>query len=109
MERVSNCKKVWKWYIFIVRLKWDLKKRQLVLKKRKIDFVELDALLDSPYVEDRRSDDPDQYRIVGLAGGRVLTFIVEYREDELGEFLQVVTAWKSTKQEINTYEQETKS
>ena len=91
-----------------MRLKWDEKKRQLVLKKRKIDFAELDALLDSPYVEDRRSDDPDRYRIIGLTGGRVLTFIVEYREDELGEFLRVVTAWKSTKQEIRTYEQETK-
>jgi uncharacterized DUF497 family protein len=91
-----------------MRLKWDEAKRQLVLKKRQIDFAELDDLLYSPYVEDRRSDDPDQYRIVGLVQERFLTFIVEYREDELGEFLWVVTAWNSTKQEIKTYEQETK-
>jgi uncharacterized DUF497 family protein len=86
----------------------DESKRQLVLKKRQIDFFELSELLYSPYVEDRRSDDPRQYRIIGLAKRRFLTFIVEYREDELGEFLWVVTAWKSTKQEIKNYEQETK-
>jgi uncharacterized DUF497 family protein len=77
-------------------------------EETQIDFAELDDLLYSPYVEDRRSDDPDQYRIVGLVQERFLTFIVEYREDELGEFLWVVTAWNSTKQEIKTYEQETK-
>jgi uncharacterized DUF497 family protein len=91
-----------------MRIKWDEAKREVVLKKRRIDFADLDDLLYTPYVEDRRSNDPDQYRIIGLAEQRFLTFIVEYREDELGEFLWVVTAWKSTKQEIRTYEQETK-
>ena len=90
-----------------MRLKWDEKKRQLVLKRRQIDFADLEKLLYSPYIEDRRLDDPNQYRIIGLVEGRFLTFIAEYREDGVGEFLWVVTAWKSTKQEIKTYEQET--
>jgi uncharacterized DUF497 family protein len=91
-----------------MRLKGDEAKRQQVLKKRKINFAALNDLLYSPYLEDRRSDDPDQYRIIGLADGKFLTFIVEYREDGIGEYIWVVTAWKSTKQEIKTYEEETK-
>ena len=91
-----------------MRIRWDEAKRQLLLKKRQIDFGELEDLLCFPYIEDRRSDEPDQYRITGFVGSRFLTFIVEYREDKLAEFLWVVTAWKSTKQEIKSYEQETK-
>jgi uncharacterized DUF497 family protein len=91
-----------------MRFAWDEAKRQEVLKKRRIDFAALNDLLYSPYLEDRRSDDPDQYRIIGLAKGKILTFIVEYREDEIGECIWVVTAWKSTKQETKSYEEETK-
>ncbi len=90
-----------------MRVRWDEVKRQQVLQKRGIDFAQLDGLLDFPYVEDRRRDDPEQYRIIGFAGGRLLTFVVEYRQDALGEHLWVVTAWYSTKQERKVYEQET--
>ena len=90
-----------------MRVRWDEAKRQLVLQKRGIDFAQLDGLLDFPCVEDRRRDDPEQYRIIGFADGRLLTFIVEYRRDTLGEHLWVVTAWYSTKQERKVYEQET--
>lgn len=38
--------------------------------------------------------------------GQVTTFIVEYREDPLGELMWVVTAWKSTGVERQTYEKE---
>ena len=90
-----------------MRIRWDEAKRQLVLNDRGIDFAQLDELLAFPSVEDRRRDDPEQYRIIGFAGGRLLTFIVEYRLDALGEHLWVVTAWYSTKQEQKIYEQET--
>jgi uncharacterized DUF497 family protein len=59
-----------------------------------------------PYIEDQRNDDPEQYRIIGFAGGRLVTFVVEYRQDKLGEYIWIVTAWNSTKQEIKAYEQE---
>ena len=87
-------------------ISWDEEKRQLVLKKRGIDFAELERLLFSPYVEDQKNDDPEQYRIVGKVGERYLTFIVEYEADELGELIWVVTAWESTQQEREGYEQE---
>lgn len=90
-----------------MRVRWDEAKRQQVLQQRGIDFAQLDGLLAFPYVEDQRCDDPEQYRVMGFAGGRLLTFIVEYRRDTLGEYLWVITAWYSTKQEQKVYEQET--
>ncbi len=90
-----------------MRIRWDEAKRQRVLKERGIDFASLEELLAFPSVEDQRRDDPEQFRIIGFAEGRLLTFIVEYRRDIKGEFLWVVTAWYSTKQERKVYEQET--
>jgi len=89
-----------------VRIRWDEKKRQWVLKRRRIDFATLDDLFCLPYLEDQRSDDPEQYRIIGFVKGKVTTFIIEYREDELREFIWVVTAWNSTATEKQTYAQE---
>lgn len=91
-----------------MRIRWDEGKRRLILKRRKIDLVQLEELLCLPYVEDQRNDDPEQYRIIGFAGGRLVTFIVEYRQDELGELIWVVTAWNATPQEEKAYERETR-
>ena len=87
-------------------ISWDEDKRLLVLKKRNIDFRDLEKLYYLPYLEDQKNDEPEQYRIVGRVGERYLTFIVEYDEDELGELTWVVTAWESTEKEIQSYEQE---
>lgn len=89
-----------------MRIRWDEKKRQRVLKRRQIDFAVLDDLFYLPYLEDQRSDDPEQYRIIGFAKGKLLTFIIEYREDARGEFVSVVTAWNSTSAEKQAYAQE---
>lgn len=91
-----------------MKILWDEDKRHLVLKNREIDFAQLDQLLHLPYIEDHRNDNPEQYRIIGFAGGRLVTFIVEYRHDEEEEYFWVVTAWHATKQEQRAYEQETR-
>jgi len=70
-----------------VRIRWDEKKRQWILKRRRIDFATLNDLFCLPYLEDQRSDDPEQYRIIGITKERVVIFIIEYREDQLGEFI----------------------
>ena len=90
-----------------MRIQWDENKRQRVLAERKLDFADLEDLLYQPYVEDQSLSYPEQYRIIGFARGRLTTFIVEYREDILGEVIWVVTAWKSTPEEEETYERET--
>lgn len=88
-----------------MRIRWDEVKRQRVLTERNIDFDHLNDLLYSPYIEDQRSELPEQYRIIGFAGGKLTTFIIEYRTDVVGEHIWVVTAWRSTKQERWSYEQ----
>lgn len=88
-----------------MRIQWDEAKRQRVLTERDIDFTQLNDLLYKPYIEDQRSEQPEQYRIVGFANGMLTTFIVEYRVDEVGDYIWVVTAWKSTKQERKSYEE----
>ena len=90
-----------------MRIRWDEHKRQKILKERKIDFADLEDLLYQPYVEDQSLSYGDQYRIIGFERGRLVTFVVEYREDLIGDFIWVVTAWKSTPQEKRIYEQET--
>ena len=91
-----------------MRIYWDEEKRRLVLDKRNIDFAKLNELLLLPYVEDFRNDDPEQYRIIGFADSRLVTFIVEYRFAEQGDYLWVVTAWNSTTSEKQIYGQETR-
>lgn len=77
-----------------------------MLQQRNIDFAGLDDLLCLPYLEDQRSDDPEQYRIIRFVRGQVTTFIIEYREDPLGELIWVVTSWKSTTAQRQAYEKE---
>lgn len=89
-----------------MRVRWNESKRQRVLQQRNIDFALLDELLCLPYIEDKRNDAPEQYRLIGFVGGRLTTFIVEYREDTLGEYIWVVTAWHATTQEQQAYERE---
>ncbi|NER97995.1 MAG: hypothetical protein F6J86_29815 [Symploca sp. SIO1B1] len=89
-----------------MRVRWDEEKRKRVLAERDIDFSQLNDLLYIPYLEDQRSELPEQYRIIGFADGKLTTFIVEYRVDELGEYIWIVTAWRATKQEHRSYEQQ---
>ena len=54
---------------------------------------------------DVRSDDPEQFRVIGWVKGKLYTVIYEVREDMAGEYYHLVTLWKSTKQEEKLYEQ----
>jgi uncharacterized DUF497 family protein len=69
-----------------MRIRWDEAKRQEVLQRRQIDFAVLHDMLSLPYVADQRRDDPEQYRVIGFGQGRLVTFIVEYRQDAIGEY-----------------------
>lgn len=75
-----------------MRVRWNEEKRQRVLSERNIDFTQLNELLYAPYLEDQRSEVPEQYRIIGFSNGKLITFIIEYRADEVGEYVWAVTA-----------------
>jgi len=90
-----------------MRFSFDLRKskRLRANRRRCIGFEEARALFSRPYWLDRRSDVPEQYLAVGWVGERLYSVIFEFREDEEGEILRLVTLWRSTKEEIRLYEE----
>jgi len=73
--------------------------------RRGIGFEEVRELFSHAYYLDRRSDVPGQYRAIGWVGDRLYTVIFEVRDDEQGEYLHLVTLWKSTREERRLYEE----
>ena len=73
--------------------------------KRGIGFEEAQEVFSRPYWLDRRSDLPEQYVAVGWARDRLFSVIFEIRQDEEGEVLHLVTLWRSTKEEVRLYEE----
>jgi uncharacterized DUF497 family protein len=90
-----------------VRFSFDTRKskRLRANPRRGIGFEEARELFFKPYWLDQRSDVPEQYLAIGWVGGRLYSVIFEFREDEQGEILHLVTLWKSTKEEICLYEE----
>ena len=73
--------------------------------RRGIGFEEAQELFSRPYWIDQRSDVPEQYLAIGWVGDRLYSVIFEFREDEEGEIVHLVTLWKSTKEETSLYEE----
>ena len=78
-------------------------KRLRANRRRGIGFEEAEELFSGPYWLDQRTDVPEQYRAIGWVGSRLCS--VEVREEEEGEILHLVTLWRSTKEEIRLYEE----
>jgi uncharacterized DUF497 family protein len=73
--------------------------------RRGIGFEQARELFSQPYWLDQRSEVPEQFLAVGWVGDRLYSVIFEIREDEQGEILHLVTLWRSTKEEIRLYEE----
>ncbi len=73
--------------------------------RRGIGFEEAQELFQRPYWLDRRSDAPEQFRAIGWVRGRLYSVIFEVREDDWGEVFRLITLWRSTKEEIRLYEE----
>ena len=73
--------------------------------RRGIGFEEAQEVFFHPYYLDQRSDFPVQHRAIGWVGHRLYSVIFEIREDEGGEIMHLVTLWRSTKEEIRLYEE----
>jgi uncharacterized DUF497 family protein len=80
-------------------------KRLRANPRRGIGFEEARELFSRPYWLDRRSDAPEQFLAVGWVNDRLYSVIFEVREDDEGELLDLVTLWRSTKEEIRLYEE----
>jgi uncharacterized DUF497 family protein len=90
-----------------MRFSFDPRKSQRLRAnpRRGIGFEEARELFSRPYWLDQRADVPEQYRAIGWVGDRLYSVIFEAREDEEGEVLHLVTLWRSTKEEIRLYEE----
>lgn len=71
-----------------MRFKYDRRKSERLRSnpRRGIGFEKAQEIWHHLYYEDRRSDDPEQYRVVGWVQGRLYSVIYEVREDEEGEY-----------------------
>ena len=90
-----------------MRFSFDPRKSKLLRanSRRGIGLEEAQELFSQPYWLDQRSDVPEQHRAIGWVGNRLYSVIFEFREDEQGEILHLVTPWKSTREEIRLYEE----
>ena len=89
-----------------MRFRFDHNKSRRLRENRKrgIGFEEVQEIFSHPYYEDRRSDDPEQFRVIGRVKDRLYSLIYEIREDAVGEYYHLVTLWRATKEEQNLYE-----
>jgi uncharacterized DUF497 family protein len=90
-----------------MRFSFDARKSARLRRnpKRGIGFEEVRELFSRPYLLDQRSDGPEQYLAVGWVGERLFSVVFEVRQDDEGEVLHLVTLWRSTKEEIRLYEE----
>ena len=88
-----------------MRFKWDNKKSELVKKGRGVSFEQAQIAVKDALGSDLLNDDPEQYIAVGFSSNGVLISVIhEFREDEDGIFVWIVTLWKTTKQEKKRYQ-----
>lgn len=88
-----------------MRFTFDPRKSKLLRAnpRRGIGFEEAQELFSRPYWLDRRSDAPEQYAAVGWVRDRLYTVVFETRQSGGEEVMHLVTLWKSTKEEIRLY------
>ncbi|HEY1220655.1 MAG: BrnT family toxin [Bryobacteraceae bacterium] len=86
-----------------MRFEFDKEKSRDVKRKHDVSLREAQEIFDQVYLVDQKSDDPRQFRAIGWCRGRLCFVIFEVRRDSEGEYCHLVTAWKATKEEEQTY------
>ena len=88
-----------------MRFKFDSRKSREVKRKHDVTLEEAGEIFDQVHLVDQRSDDPQQYRAIGWSRGRLCSVIFEVRRDAEGEYYHLITPWKATTQEEQSYAQ----
>jgi uncharacterized DUF497 family protein len=86
-----------------MRFAFDGEKSRDVKRKHGVSLKEAQEIFDQVYLVDQKRDDPQQFRAIGWCRGRLCSVIFEIRHDSEGEYHHLVTAWKATKQEEQSY------
>jgi uncharacterized DUF497 family protein len=90
-------------YIFVIRCVFDREKSWDVKRKHGVSLYEAQEIFDQVYLVDQRSDDPEQFRAIGWCRGRLCSVIFEIRNDSEGQYHRLITAWKATPEEEQSY------
>jgi uncharacterized DUF497 family protein len=88
-----------------MRFDWDDNKSQILKQNRGYSLAEAAIILSGEYVEQVKRDDPEQFIAIGYLGNSLLSIIYEVRYDQEGEYIWLVTYWRSTRREQEIYEQ----
>jgi uncharacterized DUF497 family protein len=86
-----------------MRIQFDGAKNREVQRKHGVSLEEAREIFDQAYIVDRKNGDPEQFRAIGWSRGRMCSVIFEVRRDADGEYYHLVTAWKATRQEVESY------
>jgi uncharacterized DUF497 family protein len=86
-----------------MRFGFDRSKSSAVKRRHGVSLNEAQEIFDQAYLVDQKNDDPEQFRAIGWCRGRLYSVIFEIRHDAEGEYYHLVTAWKSTKEEEESY------
>lgn len=86
-----------------MRFEFDQAKSRLVHRKHGPSLNEAHQIFEQTYIVDQRQDDPEQFRAIGWCRGQLCSVIFEIRSDEEGEYYHLITAWKATKEEQQSY------
>lgn len=86
-----------------MRFDFDPEKSRETERKHGVGLEDAQAIFDQVYLVDRKNDDPEQFRAIGWCNGNLCSVIFEIRRDSEEEFHHLVTAWRATKEEEQSY------
>ncbi len=86
-----------------MRFEFDPGKSRAVKQEHGVSLSEAQEIFDQAYLVDQKNDDPQQFRAIGWCRGRLCSVVFETRRDDDGEYCHLITAWKSTKEEEQSY------
>ncbi len=88
-----------------MRFDCDDAKSQFLMRTRGYSLEAVANIFSGHYVERMKRDDPEQFIAIGYLDNTLISVIYEVRYDEQGEYIWLITYWKSTKKERQIYEQ----
>jgi uncharacterized DUF497 family protein len=86
-----------------MRIAFDPDKSREVKRKHGVSLEEAREIFDQAYLVDRKNDNPEQFRAIGWCLGRLCSVIFEVRHGSGGDYYHLITAWKATKAEEESY------
>jgi len=86
-----------------MRFEFDPEKSRLVKQRHGVSLSESQEIFDQTYIVDRKCDNPEHYRAIGWCCSQLCSVIFEVRQDRDGEYYWLITAWKATVREQETY------